>query len=384
MLATVGKIIDEAARRAGSIQSGESIFSLTNNPIYRSAAGRNVIGAYAELNLPFQRDWVLEAGLRGDVWLTGGTSQRALEPRGLLRFHANDWLSLHAAFGLAYQPAVFLIPLPGVSDVALDRGLQRAIQSELGVRFELPWAFSLENKLFAHFYKDMLSVDAIDPRDFECKTDGGAGAPLPPTLGGEAGQLPEGVALPMLPEGVTPPTSLPGGVSCKERQGLGRISAYSYGGEWLLRRASSEPISGWLSYTLSKADGHANNGKALTPNFDVRHVANLVFQWRISKGWNVALRGMAQSGRFPLGAGTLTDPRERERLPPFFRGDLQVSHTWQKRWGALRVALDWLNFTFQREPLAWRCPGSAPQRQCKVQHVGFPITVPLLGVRATF
>jgi hypothetical protein len=116
----------------------------------------------------------------------------------------------------------------------------------------------------------------------------------------------------------------------------------------------------------------------------VRHVANLVLQWRISWGWQVALRGVAMSGRFPLGASLVDDPREKERLPPFFRGDLQVSRTWRKRWGELRVTLDWLNFTFQREPLNWDCDRVPPGGKCRVAHVGFPITIPLLGIRASY
>jgi hypothetical protein len=370
MMGTMGKIYDRPIRTdSGEEISRDSEF-LPDNPLYRSAAARNVLGAYAELNLPIANDWVLEAGLRGDVWITGGRVQKALEPRTLLRFQANKWLGLHAAFGTAYQPAVFLIPLPGVSDVALDRGLQRAIQGELGARFTLPQAFTVETKLFAHFYDDMLSLDAVNADDYEC----------------EGGQVPmmvdaDGVPRPVMQEPGAPQVSQ---VRCKESSDFARISARAYGSEWLIRRAFSEPVSGWLSYTLSKATAEAENGKALTPNFDIRHVANLVLQWRISKGWHLALRGVAQSGRFPLGASGADDPRERARLPAFFRGDLQVSRTWQKSWGELRFTFDWLNFTLQREPLAWNCERALPGGKCKVENVGFPITVPLMGLRATF
>jgi hypothetical protein len=61
-----------------------------------------------------------------------------------------------------------------------------------------------------------------------------------------------------------------------------------------------------------------------------------------------------------------------------------VSRTWQKRWGELRVTLDWLNFTLQREPLSWNCSDRGPQEKCKVQNTGFPITIPLLGIRASY
>jgi hypothetical protein len=386
MLATTGKIYDQRSRREldGSSDDTSNPFSLTNSPIYRSAAARNVIGAYAELNLPIRHDWALEAGLRGDTWITSGHGQWALEPRALLRFQAKDWLSFHGAFGTAYQPAVFLIPLPGVSDVALDRGLQRAIQGEVGARFSLPYKFSVENKLFAHFYKNMLSIEALDLNSIECQPGNADGNTpvteiVPGMVPGVVPGTPAGADM------LTPPIAGQGPqVQCRERSGFARISARAYGAEWLIRRASSEPLSGWLSYTLSKATARAESGKALTPNFDVRHVGNLVLQWRISRGWHVALRGLGMSGRYPLAAGTETDPRKRERLPPFFRGDLQVSRTWQKRWGELRVTLDWLNFTLQREPLSWNCSDRGPQDKCKIQNTGFPITVPLLGLRATY
>lgn len=379
MLATVGRIYDSVSNQSADEYQNDRGLSLTNNPIYRSATGRNVMGAYAELYLPLGSAWMLEAGLRTDTWLTGGNSQSALEPRLLVRAQAKEWLALHAAFGLAYQPAVFLIPLPGVSDVALDRGLQRAIQAEVGARFELPYAFSLENKLFLHLYKDMLSFDALDPSDFECELPDTS--PRPPSVMFD----PDGnIIPPTMPITTVPEVVSPADVKCKEGSGLARISARAYGSEWLLRRAFSEPLSGWLSYTLSKATAQSHSGKRLTPNFDVRHVANLVLQWRITKRWHVALRGVAQSGRFPIGSSTATDARERVRLPPFFRGDLQVARTWPRRWGELRFTFDWLNFTFQREPLGWDCDEVPPGGKCRVTHVGFPITIPLLGVRGTF
>lgn len=53
-----------------------------------------------------------------------------------------------------------------------------------------------------------------------------------------------------------------------------------------------------------------------------------------------------------------------------------------KSWGELRFSFDWLNFTFQREPLGWDCydPGGT----CAVSYVEFPATLPMLGVRGSF
>lgn len=248
--------------------------------------------------------------------------------------------------------------------MALDRGLQRAIQSEIGARVELPSAFSLESKLFAHFYRDMLALDALEFDDIDCSSTGSGGF-----FSGQA----------------EPPASV---TECQESDDFARMRAHAYGSEWMLRRDSREVVSGWLSYTLAKADAYSSAGRKLTPNFDVRHVANLVFQWRITPKWHVALRGFAQSGRYPLGGSTETDPRKRARLPAFYRGDLQIARTWARRWGELRVAFDWLNFTFQREPIAWYCHSPwdvrEGQPECEPEYLEFPITLPMLGIRGTF
>jgi outer membrane receptor protein involved in Fe transport len=339
MLATSGRIGDPS-------DDGEGGPVFEQNPVYRSAAGRSVTGLYTEVNVPLAPRWDLEAGLRGDLWITGGRTEQAIEPRLLLRHQVHELVTLHAAFGLGYQPAVFLIPLPGVADVTLDRGLQRAVQQEVGTAIDLPASFRAETKFFFHLYDHMLSVDAIENDQIAC--DQGPG-------------------------------------SCGETDTFARMSAYAYGAEFLLRRSYKERFSGWLAYTLSKADGHTESGRPLTPSFDVRHVANLVLQWRISRGVHASMRGYAQSGRFPFAASTSDDPQQRQRLPMFVRGDLQVSRLWARRWGELRFTFDWLNFTLQREPTGWKCPEAhEPQRACKVQYSPFPVTIPMLGVRGTY
>jgi len=319
---------------------------LSNDSAYLGAAGRNVIGAYAELLWPLSSRWELEAGLRADTWLTGSRTQSAGEPRAVLRYQPIEPLVLHAAAGLAYQPAVFQIPLPGVSDVAIDQGLQRSIQSEVGGALKLPQSFSVESTTFVHYYTNMVSFER------------------PPEQ---------------------PPCD-PNADDCPEPKTFSRFSALSYGTELLVRRAYKELVSGWLSYTLSKATGTYEDGRTLIPNFDVRHVGNLVLQWRITENWHVAFRGYGQSGRFPLSAATEIDPRKAARLPPFYRGDLQLARLWQRPWGELRFTFDWLNATFQRDPFSWDC-GTSPlgsSDKCQVEYVPFPITLPMLGVRGTY
>ncbi|HEX6242368.1 MAG TPA: TonB-dependent receptor, partial [Polyangiales bacterium] len=353
-----GSLTDPRAQRGPPVtfqdpETGETITTtprVPENPVYLSAKRRFVSGAYLELLWPFAEGWSLEAGLRGDVWVTAGHAQPALEPRLLLRHQVHPRVGLHVAGGLGYQPAVFMIPVPGLSDVALDRGLQRVIQSELGAAVTLPASFTLESKVFAHFYDHMLSLEALEEDAASCeRVEGSAPACTP------------------------------------NPDALGRMSAYAYGLELLVRRAFKETLSGWVAYTLSWADGRTDDGLALRPHFDVRHVANLIFLWRINAKWRASLRGYVQSGRFPLGASTEYDPRARERLPPFWRGDLQLARVWKKSWGELQLSLDWLNFTLRKEPIGWEdCPAPGREGSCKVEYLNVPITVPMIGLRGSF
>ncbi len=355
MTATLGRLKNPLA----SSDPNDPSDPFQQNPLYRAARHRDVLGAYSELRLPVLPKLELDLGLRSDLWITGGDVQWAMEPRGVARVFATDALTLHIASGLAYQPAVFLIPLPGIADTALDRGLQRSVQSEIGAKLELPASFSVETKVFWHVYDRMLSFEAIDDGDVSCSA---APAPAPPS--GDA------------------PRPIQSEVVCEESKGFARLSAHAFGSEWMLRRDYREALSGWLSYTLSKANARSDGGQKFTPNFDVRHVANLIFQWRIGPRWRISLRGFAQSGRYPMGSATATDPRQRQRLPAFYRGDLQISRVWPKSWGELRFSFDWLNFTFQREPLGWDCYDRSGA--CRVSYVEFPVTLPMLGVRGTF
>jgi len=376
-LTSIGHVKDETSRTvtdaAGNevTREGTGRLGSYQDPRYANARSRSVLGAYAELAWPFAKDWSLDLGLRGDAWITGPDTQLALEPRLLLRHQTTDTLTLHAAGGLAYQPAAFPIPLPGIADVVLQPGLQRAIQSELGAELQLDKSWSAELKLFTNFYDGIISFESLANDTGGCSS---VGSP-PPAQG-----IPDDGSGAITPQ---VPIDEDGSAECK-RRGTPRTSSTSYGAELMLRRSYSERLSGWLAYTLSKAHAFAADGTALRPNYDVRHVMNLVLQWRVNPRWHLSVRGYVQSGRYPLGEEDSLDPRERQRLPSFFRGDLQIARVWKRSWGELRFSFDWLNFTFQKEPSGWECNDPAVGGKCKVETVGFPITVPMLGVRGSY
>ncbi len=327
------------------------------DPGYRSAPTRSLGGLYGELHLPLAARWDLDAGLRGDVWITGRSAQQALEPRATVTFRPLQRLSLHAAVGLGDQPAVFLIPLPGVADVALDHGLQRAIQSEAGAALELGQGLHLQSQLYLQRFFNMILPEAVLTAERTCGL------------------------LPLAADGV---------FGC-DRQSSPRSSVWAYGLELFLRRDVSKALSGWLSYTLGWADARSEQGQAYRPSFDIRHVVNLVLQYRLPAGFSLGGRLFYRSGKVVTYDFVRAQPISyQQRLPGFFRGDAELAYSWTTSWARLRLALEWLNVTLSREAVDIAChdgvqTGKNPlsATPCTVRYAP-AIFFPSLGLRARF
>jgi hypothetical protein len=338
------------------VDQEEATLGITT-PLYADVAGRSISGIYAELHAPLAERFDLDAGVRSDVWLTGSRAEVAADPRATLTYRASAGVALHVAAGLAHQPAVFLIPLPGIADVGLDYGLQDAVQTEAGISLDLPSALSLESQLYVQRFTDMILPDlAIDQSD-ECST------------------LPAEVA----------------SMATRCNAGFPRASAWAYGLEAMLRRDSHEALSGWLSYTLGYASAQAEAGFDFTPSFDVRHVGNLVLQYRLGGGFMAGTRLHYRSGKVASTTFLRDVPiRYEQRLPGFFRADAQVSYAWATHWGQLRLALEWFNATLSREPTDIECHdgvdvGANPlmATPCTVMYAP-ALFFPNLGLRAEF
>lgn len=325
-------------------------------PMYADVAGRSVAGVYGELTLPLPERFLLELGLRGDMWLSGSSAQYAVDPRITLTYRSHDWLEWHVASGLGHQPAVFLIPLPGIADVGLDHGLQRAVQNEAGVAVELPEELRLESQFYLQYLTNMIFPDLELERSDYCD--------------------------------LLPPAAAAASERCNRYP---RSTGWAYGWEVFLHRAASERISGWLSYTLGWARAHAEEGFSFTPSFDVRHVANLVLQYRIGGGFSAGARLHARSGKMAQYVFVREEPvRYEQRLPAYFRADLQLAYGWATHWGRLRVSLEWFNATLAREPTDIQCRdgvdvGADPlvATPCRVIYAP-AIFFPNLGLRGEF
>ena len=317
------------------------------------ARARSLGGAFAELSWR-PGAWTVDAGARLDVWLTGGEAEVAGEPRLAVAWQPSEALSLHAAVGMGHQPATLPTPAPGTADLSLDAGLQRAYNAELGAALELEGIARVEATTFYGRYQDIIPVNLF----FECDEDDEEDSPGP---------------------GICPD------------QGLPRADADALGLELFVKRSVQERVSGWISYTLAKAWARSRAGTRYTPQFDVRHVFNLVAQYRFAKpeGLEIGGRLLYRAG-FVAYATTLQGlelvPYE-QRLPGFFRADIRISYAWQKDWGRLRLALEWFNLTAAREPFGLDCEtndlGLVTETPCDVSY-GPRIFFPNLGLRATF
>ncbi|MGC4070117.1 MAG: TonB-dependent receptor [Polyangiaceae bacterium] len=294
-------------------------------PTLAEASARNQGGVWAETMLNTSARTRLDVGLRFDYWSVSSQIDVAVDPRLRFTFEATEDLSLHVAAGTGHQPAVFLLPLPGLSDVAVADGLTRSIQSEAGFGYDLPFSLRLESQAFLHHYDRLL--------------------------------LPELIQDAAIPE--NPPLS----------------SAIAYGGELFLKRDPSEDFSGWISYTLGWAE--ADSGKDVIgkfkPDFDVRHVVNAVASWRLPRGFVVGGRVQARSGRMI----EQLNPRYQQRLPWFFRADARVGYSWDGRFGKMLAYLEWFNVTIAREYLDADCFFG----QCSAEAAP-PLALPNIGIRA--
>jgi hypothetical protein len=331
-----------------------------DDPLFSDVAGRNLAGAYLELELDATEQWTIAPGLRADAWLTGGiingaNAQTALEPRLVTTYRPEDEWQLHAGAGVGHQVAALPIALPGFNDVALERGLQRSISTEAGVAYLPTSDWRLESTLFYNHMTGLLIPDLF----IDCGDENEGG------LCDSDGSIPRGIV-------------------------------DAYGVEAFIKRNANAWLSGWLSYTLAWADGQSERGIDFQPSFDVRHVGNVVLQWRLGGGFSLGGRAHYRSGK--VASETVYDPsrdpsglipyyRLEKRLPGFFRADAQLIYAWTNSWARMRFSIEWMNVTLSEEAIDLTCSefsdgaGAVTRVDCEVEYAP-AIFFPSLGIRA--
>jgi hypothetical protein len=158
-----------------------------------------------------------------------------------------------------------------------------------------------------------------------------------------------------------------------------------------LQRALTERLSGWVAYTLSRAERWIGNVPYLSP-FDRTHVVSAVLSYDFGRGYRAGVRGTYYTGRPDIPSfaypGSMTDfefsPGQvpEHRLPDFFRLDARVEKRWElggSRWIAL--VLEFFDANLAREAIDFQC--NVVSGLCTSQQVG-PIALPSIGVDAGF
>ena len=178
------------------------------------------------------------------------------------------------------------------------------------------------------------------------------------------------------------------------------VTGRAYGFELLARRALTQRLSGILSYTLSRSTRKAHfvtldGGDAeatVASEFDRTHVLSGALSYDLGAGWRAGGRLVFYTGSpySELAGNVPVPPYNNRRTPAFIRLDVRL----EKRWhiganGSIALVLEGQNVTLSREvtSLGLDCMGelspAGGTNQCTHGKVG-PITIPSLGVEATF
>ncbi len=361
------RIGGDAVGLFGSAQCapGAQNVSAPCDPDFAAQDRRVIGGVFVDANIA-PLPWLdLSLGVRADVWGTSGQRDASVSPRARATFHAQEIADVFIGWGLGSMPATFAIPLPGLGDVPLEAGLQRANQTEGGVRFFLPGDVTFETRGYLNLYRDLRFVDIF--------TD---------------------------PQISDDPFANPISAGIIDDSADGK----SYGLELLLQRPFDMGFSTLVSYTLGFSDLTATallrnlSSQAFdyTPSYDVRHVMNGVLAWQAKFGLIIAARLFARSGRaegwlwFDNQTGVVR--QYVQRVPWFVRLDAQIAYEWAKPARRMRIALEWINITQARDaqeidstqgPDECRFRYGTPSEPCAISFTG-AIWFPNLSFRAVF
>jgi hypothetical protein len=170
-------------------------------------------------------------------------------------------------------------------------------------------------------------------------------------------------------------------------QGVGQI----FGGEFLVRKALTKKLFGWISYTLMRSLVQQAPGEDYRPfNFDQPHILTMIAVYKLPRGWQIG-------GRFRLVSGNPTtvysdglyDNEQGDylpvggkasRLPTFHQLDLRVDKMFVYKRVMLNVYLDIINVYNRQNGEAIVYSHNFKDRSIQA---GLPI-IPSLGVRLEF
>jgi hypothetical protein len=112
-------------------------------------------------------------------------------------------------------------------------------------------------------------------------------------------------------------------------------SGHARGVQLLIRSDTTQPLSGWISYTLARVTDRIE-GRDVPRDWDQRHAATFSVNYQHGKKWNFNVAGTWHSGwpTTPLlahveGTQLITElgPRNSARLPDYQRLDFRASRS---------------------------------------------------------
>lgn len=279
-------------------------------------------GAYADLVWRPIRGVEIVPGVRIDLQRSREEDFTFFEPRLGVRTRVASGIAYFAGFGLAHQLPAAAIRVPGRRPSELELSEQEAVHASQGLEYALPDGMLGRTTVFYQH--------------------------LDPNVEGTYGR--------------------------------------SYGVEQFFRRDFTRRLGGFLSYTLSRAEGAAGAYEALS-SYDRTHVLSAVLGYDLGNGFRLGARGYFASGRAvavacptpTCGPGDPQAPRthvRRLRAPHFFRLDARFEKRWTFPSGLwITGTLEWFNalMASEVEGVDWTPRGLVENEQS-------PLTLPSIGI----
>jgi hypothetical protein len=288
------------------------------------------LAGYASATVSAGRWLTVTPEVRFDSYEVNGTRDQDLAPRLAVAIGLTDQTTLRATGGHFTQLPSLPLQLPGFEAFGLQLlGLQSSWQGSVGVETShFPAAkVSVTGFLQHYFLTDLRNPSATSPD------------PLADDF-------------------------------------LARREALSYGVELMARRALTERLHGWISYTLSKST-RAYGGGAIGPaDWDQRHILNLVAGYRIGRNI-LGARVHFNTGRPEFLQSSNAD--RYQTLPSYYQLDLRVDRPIYYTSFTLNLYAEIVNATGAKQVY-----GLTETTTMQISEQSYRIVLPSLGVRAEF
>jgi hypothetical protein len=281
-------------------------------------------GLYADVSLRPRVGVEIVPGARLDFARTrGGETRTFFEPRLSTRTRLARGLMHLGGFGMAHQLPATSIRVPASRPTLLESSVQSSTQAMQGLEYALP--------------SSMLGRTTVFLNDTDIEGEG--------------------------------------------------IHGRSFGLEQFLRRDFTKKLGGFLSYTLSRAEGLVGREEVLSSH-DRTHVLSAVLGYDFGAGFRLGVRGYVASGKARSvacptpdcgpGDGSLPRPYVRDlRLPAFSRVDFRFEKKFRFQSGFwITGTLEWFNALLAEEvdTIYWEpAVGLVEDRQSA-------LTLPSIGV----